>query len=262
MSNIEFGLKELYDVTIRATYPIEVNGRTIESGEIVGVFDRIQIANVQEIKKTVAARGGWDNRGLVYWDTTQEVRFNFTQGIFSKTQLALLTGAKLATISEETGVLMTCRESLESDENGLITLSNTAVAPIFLYSASNWSKLTYTVVDGTHLQIESPFVSVIVDYQYSYNENTKIITLGQALTTGFLTLEGRSRIKDDETGQTHTVVLYIPKLKLMSALSMRLGQNAQPQIGRFDAIAVPTGGRRDTEVMRVLFLNDDIDSDM
>lgn len=258
----EFGLKELYDVTIRTTYPIEVSGRRIESGEVIAAFDKIQIANLQEVKNSVAARGGWDNRGLVYWDSTREVRINFTQGIFSKIQFALLSGAKLTEYGENAGIKVSCRESIESDENNVITLKHEAVTPIFVYDLSTGNKLTYTVVDSTHLQIETPFTSVVVDYLYEYDKDSKLITIGKALTTGFLTLSGRSRIKDDETGQTHTVILYIPKLKLMSDLSMRLGQNANPQIGRFDALAVPTGERRDTEVMRILFLDDDVDSDM
>jgi hypothetical protein len=42
----EFGLKELYEVIIRTTYPIEVSGKTIEAGETIAVFDKIQIANI------------------------------------------------------------------------------------------------------------------------------------------------------------------------------------------------------------------------
>lgn len=258
----EFGLKELYDVTIRATYPIEVGGRRVESGEVIAAFDKIQIANVQEIKSSVAARGGWDNRGLVYWDSTREVRISFTQGIFSKAQFAILSGAKLTEYASSAGIKLSCREELESDEEGNIKLKYEAVTPIFVYDLSTGNKLNYTVVDETHLHIATPFTSVIVDYLYVYDKESKLITIGKALTTGFLTLAGRSRIKDDETGQTHTVILYIPKLKLMSDLSMRLGQNAAPQIGRFDALAMPTGERRDTEVMRILFLEDDVDSDI
>ena len=258
----EFGLKELYDVTIRATYPIEVSGRIIETGEVICAFDKIQIANIQEVKNSVAARGGWDNRGLVYWDSTREVRISFTQGIFSKVQFAILSGAKLTQYAASAGVKIACREELESDENGNLGLAHEAVDPIFVYEISTGQKITYTVVDETHLHIDTPFSSVVVDYLYEYDKDSKLITIGKALTTGFLTLSGRSRIKDDETGQTHTVILYIPKLKLMSDLSMRLGQNATPQIGRFDALAIPTGERRDTEVMRILFLDDDIDSDM
>lgn len=258
----EFGLKELYDVTIRPTYTIEISGKTIQPGEIICAFDKVQIANIQEIKNNVAARGGWDNRGLVYWDSTREVRINFTQGIFSKTQFTLLTGAKLISRTQNDVVRLTCREELESDEDKVITLSHAAVTPIFVYDLLTGAKLTFTQVDGTHLLIDTAFETIVVDYLYEYDNGVKMAIIGQALTNGFLTLEGRSRIKDDETGHTHTVILYIPKLKLMSDLSMRLGQNAAPQIGRFDAIAVPTGGRKDTEVMRVLFLDDDIDSDI
>jgi hypothetical protein len=43
MSN--FGIKELYDVTLKATYTIEVGERRIEPGETIAAFDKIQIAN-------------------------------------------------------------------------------------------------------------------------------------------------------------------------------------------------------------------------
>ena len=258
----EFGLKELYEVIIRATYPIEVSGKTLEPGEIIGAFDKIQIANIQEIKSSVSARGGWDNRGLVYWDSTREVRISFTQGIFSKSQLALMTAAKLVQYDAGTTLLLTKRETIESDEEGVLTLSKEAVSPIFVYKASTGEKLTYTIVDETHLHINSNYTSCLVDYSYQYVNKYKSLVVGQALTTGYLTLEGKTRVKDDITGQTHTGILYIPRLKLMSDLSMRLGENASPQVGRLDAVALPTGDRRNTEVMQLILLEDDIDSDM
>jgi hypothetical protein len=39
MNNL--GIKELYDVTLKATYKIEVGGREIEPGETVAAFDKI-----------------------------------------------------------------------------------------------------------------------------------------------------------------------------------------------------------------------------
>lgn len=257
----EFGLKELYEVTIRTTYPIEVSGRTLASGEVIAAFDKIQIANIQEVKNSVAARGGWDNRGLVYWDSTREVRISFTQGIFSKSQLTLMTAAKLVQSVNEP-IILTKRECVESDEDKVITLANEAVSPIFVYEVSTGEKLTYTVVDSKHLAINTAFTDCIVDYSYQYIKKFKQLIIGQALTTGFLTFTGKTRVKDDITGQTHTGIFYVPKLKLTSDLSMRLGENAQPQIGRFDALAIPTGDRRNTEVMRLTLLEDDIDSDM
>jgi len=41
----EFGLKELYDVTIKTTSNIEMNGKILETGETLVAFDKIQISN-------------------------------------------------------------------------------------------------------------------------------------------------------------------------------------------------------------------------
>jgi predicted RNA-binding protein len=57
-----FGLKELYDVSLKTTYPIEVKGRKIDIGETVAVFDRIQVADFIENKSFISANGGFDNR--------------------------------------------------------------------------------------------------------------------------------------------------------------------------------------------------------
>ena len=57
----ELGFKELYEVSLKSTSNIEVNGVQIEPGETIASFDRIQIANFQEIKNIASANGGWDN---------------------------------------------------------------------------------------------------------------------------------------------------------------------------------------------------------
>lgn len=73
MNDIEFSLKDLYDVVIKSTYPMEVNGRNFRPGEVIAKFDKIQFSNFQEIKSSIAARGGFDNRARVYWDSTKEI---------------------------------------------------------------------------------------------------------------------------------------------------------------------------------------------
>jgi hypothetical protein len=89
-----------------------------------------------------------------------------------------------------------------------------------------------------------------------------ILRVGKPLTTGFFSLVGKMRVKDGDTGKVATGIIKIPKLRLMSDLSMRLGSDAIPQVGRLDAVAVPEGGRGQTKVMEIIFLNDDIDADM
>jgi hypothetical protein len=82
--NNELNFKELYEVSLKATYPIEVEGKLIEAGETIALFDKIQIANFQEIKTIASASGGYGNQDHILWETTKEIKISFTQGVFSK----------------------------------------------------------------------------------------------------------------------------------------------------------------------------------
>jgi hypothetical protein len=64
----------------------------------------------------------------------------------------------------DTSLLITQRETVESDEDGNLTLSKAAVNPIFVYELATGEKLTYNVVDETHLHIEKQFTDCLVDY--------------------------------------------------------------------------------------------------
>lgn len=256
----EFGFKELYDVVLKATYPIEVNGKNIAIGEVVAAFDKIQIASIQENKSRVKAEGGYSNQALIYWDNTKEVNIACSQGIFSKTQFALMTGAKLIKQSGAE-ILVTQRESIESDDRGIITLKYAPSSNIFVYD-KNYNKLNYTQTDTKQLQIEKSYQEVIVDYQFNYNGNLSTLIVGQEVIEGFLSFEGKTRIVDDETGQTHTALIRMPKIKLMSDLSIRLGRNATPVVGNLKFVALPTGERGKLMAVEIIFLEDDIDSDM
>ena len=89
-----------------------------------------------------------------------------------------------------------------------------------------------------------------------------LIKVGEKLINGYLLLEGKTRVKDDITGKTHTAILRIPRLKLVSDLSMRLGREATPVLASFSAIGLPVGVKGSKKIMELLFLNDDIDAEM
>jgi hypothetical protein len=72
------GFKELYDVTLKATYNIEVGGRIIEPGEVIAIFDRVQLAQFNEIKSHISANGGFNNRARVVWNDTKEMKISFS----------------------------------------------------------------------------------------------------------------------------------------------------------------------------------------
>lgn len=257
-----FGFKELYDVSLKVTYPIELDGRVIEEGETIAVFDKIQLATLTERNEIHTAKGGYGNHNLIWWEDTQEVRLRFTQGVFSKALFALMTNSALLYTPDDPGVLINIRETLESDEQGRITTKHPMIAPIFVYDQKTGEKLQNLAMGEQIIITPNPYQTIIADYWYNYNNSVTTMVVGRPLTNGYLSLSGKTRVKDEITGQVKTGIINIPKLKLMSDLSMRLGENATPIVGTMDAVAIPVGNRGDKKVMEILFLEEDIDSDM
>ena len=262
--NTEFGLKELYDLTLKATYPIELEGKRFEVGEVIARFDKIQIANFKEITSRISANGGYHNAARVIWEDPKEIQLTFTQGIFSKKQLALLSNSRLLKVKKDAEIWVPWHFCGESDEQGRINLGKEKVRDVFVYNAKTYEKLKPTEVDLEKgiVVIDQSYVDVEVDFEYIYNNGASSLIIGQKLIGGFLYLEGKTRVKDDITGKTHTALLRIPRLKLVSDLSMRLGREAGPLLANFSAIGYPEGSGRDKKVMEMLFLSDDIDAEM
>ena len=256
----ELGMKELYEVVLKTTLPIEVNGRVFEAGETVARFDKIQLGSFTENKKFFSANGGYENAARVWWEDTKEVAVNIIQGVFSSSQLAIMSNADLVTVNDP--IILSQREVVETNENGVAMLAKEPRLPIFVYRKDTGKKITDFSYTVNTITIGEPYKEFIIDYAYQYDGGYRDLTVGRAFTNGYLSLEGKTRVKDDITGQTKTGIIKIPKLKLMSDLSIRLGKDATPTVGRLNAVAVPDGRKGNKKVMEILFLNDDIDSDM
>ena len=259
----EFGMQELYFVQLKSTYPMEIKGKEFAAGEVIAAFDKIQIANFRDIHKEVAAQGGYQNRKVAIWNRTEGVELVFTQGIFSKTQLSLMNNMRIISLKDNQIVRIAQRDELETDSEGKVTLTHVPINSwIFVYNRETGEKLTgLSLIDQNTLQTPLVYKEVIVDYEYAYDNGADVSFVGEDIFDGFLSLEGRTRIKDDETGETHTAIIYIPKLKITSDFTLTLGQNAQPVVGRFKATALATGERKQSKALEIYYLNDDIDED-
>ena len=256
----EFSLKEIYDVVLKATYPMEINGIHFDIGDIIIKFDKLQLANFSEISSFVAARGGFDNRARVIWDELKEVPLTFTQGVFSKMQMAMMNNLKIIDSKENQSEIFTQVEETQSDGDGKIILKHIPVNKLRIKDEDG-ANLDYEI-ENNIITIKDIFKSVYISYDFEYTNKMTYLTIGQRFLNGFLALEGRTRVKDDITGQTHTGIIRIPRLKLISDLSIRLGQNATPVQGTFKAIGYPIGVKGNKKAMEIIFLDDDIDSDL
>ena len=259
----EFGMQELYFVQLKSTSLIEIKGQTIAAGEVIAAFDKIRIANFKDIHREVATQGGYQNRKLVVWNRTEGVDLVFTQGIFSKTQLALMHNSRLLSIGDNQVVRIAQRDELETNDKGIITLTHEPIDSwIFVYNKETGEKLTgLERVSKTQIRTPLVYKDVIVDYEYGYDNGADVSLIGEDIFEGYVSLEGRSRIKDDVTGETHTAIIYIPKLKITSDFNLTLGQDAQPIVGKFNAVALATGDRKQSRALEIYYLEDDLDKD-
>ena len=256
-----FGLKELYEVSLKTTYPIEMGGKKIEAGETIAIFDKIQLSTLEEHTNVKTARGGHNNQAWVWWEDTQDVSLLLTQGVFSKEHLALMSNSRLINNEGNTTLEISQREVLETNEVGACSLKHEPIGKVFVYDKNSGEKLDARV-ESNRILTSFSYRDIIIDYNYLYSNKYTTLTIGQQLTNGFLSLEGKIRVKNDTNGQVTTGIIKIPKLKLLSNLSMRLGQNAIPMVGTLEAIATPVGVRGQKKVMEIIFLEDDIDSDI
>ena len=152
-----------------------------------------------------------------------------------------MTNAALLQNEGESLVSINCREMIETDENGIAIVKHKISKPVFLYKQSTGEKITEYQIEENRIITNLNFTDLLIDYYYDYKNGFEILSFGNSLTNGYFSLEGKTRVKDDITGQVKTGIIKIPKLKLLSNLSMRLGNDAIPQVGRLDAVAVPTG---------------------
>lgn len=258
----DFSMKELYDVSLKATTEIEIGSRKIEPGEIITVFDKVLLSTFSEEKDVRTAHGGYGDRARIYWETSKDIRFALTQGVFSKTQWALMMNSKIISDNGPETFMVSVRESIETDENGVAATAHEMNDPIFVYDAETGERIIPIETAPTTIMVDGSYRSLIVDYQYNYNNGFTSFVFGRNLMGIYFSLEGKTRVKDDVTGQVTTGIIKIPKLRLLSNLSMRLGQNAAPVAPTINAVALPVGERGHETIMEIDILNDDIDSDL
>jgi hypothetical protein len=59
------------------------------------MFDKIQLSTFNENKDFLSAKGGYGNTPRVWWEETKDVAVNIIQGVFSTTQLAIMSNTSL-----------------------------------------------------------------------------------------------------------------------------------------------------------------------
>ena len=265
------GVKELYEVVLKAKVPMQFGARQLEVGEPVLYFENINLAMLTEHNSPIMARGGWGNMPHVIWENRSEVRFSLTEGVLSAISMGILLSASMSTPAPAAPMLVPMREGpfineldeLQYDEDEYSgtykfnASTNTAIIKLkhdiyltntkaFLYEYDRnvaQKKVYGNFIDARTIEIKdaSPDKTYIIDYyyQYEHGQNATIYTIEKERFNGIFTLEGKFYSKDENEGINYTNLIYMPKVRVVSDISLRLGERADPTTSVFNIIGMP-----------------------
>ena len=286
-----FGVKELYEVVLRAKVPMHFGDRYVEEGEPVLYFENISMSLLTQQTSPIMARGGWANLPRVIWEDRSEVTFTLSEGVMSSISMGILLSANVTKTEKENPLYVSKREGPFSlvpyqDEEGerkvLYLLNEPILYPdkktfIFEYTRDVAQRKVYGKIVGDKDALGRTRVAIfedkeckinadenkeyIVDYYYKYNNDALLYTIQKERFNGLFTLEGKFYSKDENEGLNYSNLIYMPKVRVVSDISLRLGERADPTVSVFNIIGLPenTGNNKNGLIMEITRLSDDIE---
>lgn len=275
-----------------------MDGRQYDINESILTFSKAEIAQVNEIKSLNAARGGYHNPALVSWEIDREVTFAITHGVLSPRSWSILSNSQikqpniksvqyneeLYAIEDSNYCYITLKycpnniERLGAQENpnfeplpmgrrpelALKPLPPSKTKWIFCYDMETGKRIMNFEVCQNRVFFKAPHRKVQVDYTFNYEDKIKVIEVGNRLFNGFLRVDGKMSVKDQNSGEVTTAILELPKIKLSSSLSIKLGSNYESSvISDFYFVGYPDDSRRNEEqaVAYITFLDKELTGD-
>ena len=283
-----FGIKELYEVVLRARNPMNFGNRRVEVDEPVLYFENISMSLLQERNNVIMARGGWSNMPRVIWEDRSEVEFTLSEGVISSISLGILLSTQIGIKGKEEPYLVPKREGpFYPTDKVRIHLQHWPVEypkkKTFIFDYERdvvqqkiYGKRIYDEPDDFDPTSYVPCLELykdkelkeladtdreyLIDYYYEYNKESLLYTIQKERFNGLFSLEGRFYSKDENDGYNYTNLIYMPKVRVVSDINLRLGERADPTVSVFNIIALPenTAGKNNL-ILEITRLNEDLD---
>ncbi len=288
------GMKELYDVNIRLNQPLEVGKRKYDINETILSFKTAEIAQLQESRSLKTARGGFNNNVLLDWEIDKEVSFAITNGILSPLSLAMLSNSK---INERQNKSISFQEEVNVIEDDGYWFADLKYIPnhvdgkwgvqgnpdgeqlpmgrkpwillkplppcrdrfIFCYDVETGNRIMNFDIVENRVIFKAEHRRVMVDYTFDYDDGVRELDVGNRLFNGWMSLAGKMTAKDYGNGESRTVLLEIPRLRLSSNLALKLGSGYESAVtSDFYFTGYPEEGRNNGSVCKITFLETEL----
>lgn len=293
-----YGAKEMYDIDLRLNDPIEVLGRKYEINESLIRFKVAEISNIYQKSSDTAARGGYNNNPLVWWETDKQTDFILNNGVLSPISWSLLSNSKinspksksiqyyedLKTIEDyhccfiDLKFIPNCQDRLGAQPNPnneplpmgrrpelmLKPLPPSKTRWLFCYDKETGKRINDILIDGNRLYFKQYYREILVDYTTEYVNGIITMEVGSRLINGFLRLSGKMSLKNENSGEVTTAILEMPKIRLSTNLSIRLGKDCDSStVSNFSFVGFPDETRRREEqsVCYISYLDKELSGD-
>ena len=264
------GLKELSSVVIKAYSDITIGNRKFSAGEPILYFEKVQVSELSEGSTVVAARGGWGNYPHVVWENFNGFGFTLTEGVLSTMSLGVLINTGVFDYEAGEKILKIPRREKLEVSNGLVTAKYQPLEDkFFCYTLDDNGFVdkkieNYTINNDKTIDVGTMYNDeyILIDYYFNYEKEYTKYSVGNKRLDGFLSLEGKAYLKDENYGVNRTFFFEIPKMKITSNLDIIMGEKASPTISVFNVIGVPIKENNQWVVSRMYLLDEDIDSDI
>ena len=289
-----YGIKELYQVVLKAKTPMQFGSRYIEAEQPVLYFQNINISLLSQRNAPIMARGGWANLPQVVWEDRSEVTFTLSEGVLSSVGLGILVGANVLEKKENQELLVRRKQGpMELDSDHCMVLKDwpvdTKKKKTFIYKYArdaiqqkmygqrNYDKMD--PLDPTRIQpriqvyknktlnidqLADTDAQYVIQYYYQYPGKALIYRVQKERFNGLFSLEGKFYSKDENEGINYTNLIYMPKVRVVSDINLRLGEKADPTMSVFNIIGMPQnqGSSKEGLILQMTRLSSDIDSDI
>ena len=135
---------------------------------------------------------------------------------------------------------------------------------IFCYDIDTGCRIHRFEIFQNRIFFQEEHRNVMIDYTFFYEDKIKVIEVGNRLFNGFLRLSGKMSVKDQIDGSVSTAILEMPKIKLSSSLSIKVGRDySSSTVSDFFFVGYPDESRRREEqsLAYITFLDKELTGD-
>ena len=273
---MKFGVREICDVTFKATDARTIGKTQFKKGQPVFMIDTAKTSTLEQATTTVYAQGGKGNSRLIAWEGEKTMTFTVEDALMSPMGLAVLSGAGLIKagadnkqhvhVTYDVEVKDSAAAEITLDQlNAELGLNATTLhicadenVPVFGTKLDGsgagiawFNDITITgATDGEAAVTEDAPAKftitgaakgdvVKLDFYVVLSGGAQQVSIAPEDFGGYFYVEADTLFRREDTGRDMAAVITLPKVKVQSAFTFTMASSGDPSTFTFTMDAFP-----------------------